>query len=319
MPFKLNFSLTQLEYVLAVQKYGHFRKAAAACFVTQPTLSMQIQKLEEILGTIIFDRSKKPILLTATGQKLVEQMQSIVHEAKKLGGIIEMSQSGALEGKLTVGVIPTVAPYLIPKLLPVIEKLHPLVKLTIFEMQTDKLIEALGDDSVDVGILATPLETTNMFERHLYLEPFSVLCRRDHPLAKQKRVKYSSLSSSDVWLLEEGHCLRNQVLDICTSMRKKEVEPKYQFESGSLETLKRLVDSFGGYTLLPYLAKDALGPNVKIIEFEQPIPARQIGLVSRRNQYKVNLIDGLESAILKALPEALRKLKTKDLDVLAIS
>ncbi len=319
MALKLNFSLTQLEYVLAVQKYGHFRKAAAACFVTQPTLSMQIQKLEEILGTVIFDRSKKPILLTATGQKLVEQMQSIVQEAKKLGSIIEVSQSGALEGTLVVGVIPTVAPYLIPKLLPVIDKLYPGLRLRIFEMQTDKLLEALSDDSVDVGILAVPLEASNTYERNLFLEPFSVLCRRDHPLSKMKKAKYNSLNSSDIWLLEEGHCMRHQVLDICTSMRKKDVDPKFQFESGSLETLKRLVDSFGGYTLLPFLAKNGLGPNVKVIDFDRPIPARQIGLVSRRNQYKLNLIDGLESALLKCIPEALRKLKAKDLDVLPIS
>ena len=319
MESKLNFSLTQLEYVLAVKKHGHFAKAADACFVTQPTLSMQIQKLEESLGTIIFDRSKKPVLLTATGQKLVEQMQAVVQEAKKLSAIIETSQSGTLEGSIVVGVIPTVAPYLIPRLLPVIEKMHPKISLKIFEMQTHKILEALDEDSIDVGILATPTNQTNIFERHLFWEPFSILCRKDHALAKLKHAKYSSLKSEDIWLLEEGHCMRHQVLDICSTMRKKGTSPTFQFESGSLETLKRLVDSYGGYTLIPHLAHDLLGQNVKLIPFERPIPARQIGLVSRRNHYKASLLDGLEAALLASIPEVLLKIKAKDLDVIPIN
>jgi LysR family transcriptional regulator, hydrogen peroxide-inducible genes activator len=315
---KLNFSLTQLEYVLAVHKYGHFAKAAENCFVTQPTLSMQIQKLEESLGTVIFDRSKKPILLTAQGQKLVEQMQAIVQQAKKLETIIEEEKSGILSGNLIIGVIPTLAPYILPKLLPNIKKMYPEISLTIFEMQTHKIIEALNDDSIDVGLLATPLGSAQINERPLFWEPFSLLCRNDHALSKAKSIKYSTISAEEVWLLEEGHCLRNQVLDVCSNKRKTNTKRQFQFESGSLETLKRLVDSYGGYTLLPYLAQESLGKNVKLIPFERPIPARQIGLVTRRDQYKAALLQALESALLKGVPEVLLNIKEKDLDVLPV-
>lgn len=318
MPSKLSFSLTQLEYVLAVQKHGHFAKAAKACFVTQPTLSMQIQKLEDTLGTVIFDRSKKPILMTETGKKLVEQMQSILHEAKKLESITRAGASGKILGELTVGIIPTIAPYLIPRLLPVLEQLHPDLHLRLFEMQTHKIIDALNDDEIDVGVLATPLKITNIHEKPLYWEPFSALCRKNHALSKLKRVKYSELNSEDIWLLEEGHCLRHQVLDVCSLKQKKNSKRKYQFESGSLETIKNLVNSYGGYTLLPALATEMLGSHVVLIPFERPIPAREIGLVTRRQHHKSELLGAFEDAILKCIPESLRKIRQKDLDVLAV-
>ncbi len=318
MHSKLNFSLTQLEYVLAVQKNGHFAKAAKACFVTQPTLSMQIQKLEETLGTTIFDRSKKPILLTDKGKKLIEQMQTVVHEAKKLETIVQGASNGKIQGELIVGIIPTVAPYLLPRLLPILEELYPELQLRIFEMQTHKIVEALNDDEIEIGLLATPLKIPKIHERHLYWEPFSVLCEKNHSLSKFKRVKYSELKAEDIWLLEEGHCLRHQILDVCSLKHKKNLKRRYQFESGSLETLKNLVNSFGGYTLLPYLATEPIGVNVELVSFERPIPARQIGLVSRRPDYKSDLIGALESAILKCIPEVLRKIKQKDLDILQV-
>ena len=319
MSSKLNFSLTQLEYALAVQKFGHFAKAAKACFVTQPTLSMQIQKLEETLGTIIFDRSKKPILLTDTGKKLIEQMQSIVREAKQLEAITQVANTGKICGELIVGVIPTIAPYLLPRILPLLEKMHPDLQLKIFEMQTHKIIDSLNDDEIDVGLLATPLKSPKIHERPLYWEPFSLLCKKDHELNKFKRVKYSELNSEDIWLLEEGHCLRHQVLDVCSLKQKKNIKRKYQFESGSLETLKNLVNSYGGYTLLPSLATEGLGENVVLLPFERPIPAREIGLVTRRQHYKSELLDAFEEVILKCIPEALRKIRQKDLDVLPVS
>lgn len=318
MQSKLNFSLTQLEYVLAVQKLGHFAKAAKACFVTQPTLSMQIQKLEETLGVVIFDRSKKPILLTEVGKKLIEQMQSIVHEAKQLEAITQASTDGKIQGELTVGIIPTIAPYLLPRLLPVLEKSYPEIQLKLFEMQTHKIIEALNYDEIDVGILATPLKIPQIHERPLYWEPFSVLCKKSHPLSKFKKVKYSELNSEDIWLLEEGHCLRHQVLDVCSLKQKKYLKRKFQFESGSLETLKNLVNTYGGYTLLPALATNDYGNNTILIPFEHPVPAREIGLVSRRQHFKGNLLTALESAIIKCVPEHLKKMKSKDIDILPI-
>lgn len=316
---KMSFSLTQLEYVLTVHKYGHFGKAAEACNVTQPTLSMQIQKLEEDLGVVIFDRSKKPILLTEVGKKLIEQFQAVLFESRKITGIVHTEQKGGgTTGEILLGVIPTVAPYLLPKLLPVLERKFPAIDLKIKELQTTGIIDALENDEIDVGILATPIHKAKIHEMALYYEPFSVLCQRDHDYAQLKKVKYSSLKMDDVWLLEEGHCLRNQVMDICATKRTKNTHRRYEFESGNLETLKNLVDQYGGYTLLPVLATEQLGDNTKLVHFERPIPAREIGLVYRREHYKNDLIEALGEAILESIPEEIRKIRPKDLDVLPI-
>lgn len=315
---KLNFSLTQLEYVLAVHKYGHFSIAAKHCAVTQPTLSMQIHKLEEELGIVIFDRSKKPILLTEAGAKIIEQMQAVLHEARKIEGLLEEGDGRELSGELTIGVIPTVAPYLLPRLLPTVEKLYPGVRLKILELQTHRIVDALSADEIHLGILAIPLGIPQIHESALYWEPFYVLCRKDDPMASLRQVKHSSLRSDDVWLLEEGHCLRGQVLDVC-SVRKKSLSARpYQFESGSIETLKNLVSAYGGYTLVPALAAEQLPKNVTLVPLERPAPAREIGLVFRREHYKLKLQKALEHAIRESVPEDLRRKKKTELDVLPV-
>jgi LysR family hydrogen peroxide-inducible transcriptional activator len=294
---KLNFSLTQLEYVLALHRYGQFSVAAKHCFVTQPTLSMQIHKLEEDLGTVIFDRSKKPIILTERGQELLAQMQSIVFEAKKISAILESHSGQKLKGLLTVGVIPTVAPYLLPKLLPVVEKKYPDLSLKILELQTHNVIEALNTDAIDLGILAIPLGIPHIKEKTLYHETFSVLCQRSHPLASFETADPTLLKADDIWLLEEGHCLRSQVLDVCTLDANKTKRRQFEFESGSLETLKNLVNSYGGYTLLPQFATEFIGPNTIIVPFADPKPKREIGVVYVREHYKVDLQKALIDAI----------------------
>jgi len=318
MTSNVNFSLTQLEYVLAVHRFGHFAKAAESCHVTQPTLSMQIQKLEDELGIVIFDRTKKPIFLSEMGKQVIEQMQTILFEAKKIDSIIKSNRTGAVEGELSVGIIPTVAPYLLPLLLPTMEKKFPALSLKLYELQTHRIIDSLQNDEIDVGILAIPIKTPKIFERSLYFEPYSVLCKKHHELSEYKKVKYTHLKYPDLWLLEEGHCLRNQVIDICSLKQGKNNKRKFQFESGSLETLKNIVDRYGGYTLLPHLATENFGSKSQLIPFERPIPAREIGLIFQREHYKSNFIDSLGNAILEAIPDDLRKLKQKDLDVLDI-
>ncbi|RYZ75639.1 MAG: LysR family transcriptional regulator [Proteobacteria bacterium] len=248
------------------------------CGVTQPTLSMQIQKLEEDLGVVIFDRSKKPVLPTAAGAKLIAQIQTVLFETKKLEEIVTADQEDSLHGDLVLGVIPTIAPYVLPKLLPIIEKNYPDMKLRILELQTHRIVE----------------------------------------LAKLKRVKYASLKFDDIWLLEEGHCLRHQVLDVCSFKSKKDDERRFKFESGSLETLKSLVASYGGYTLLPALATGDLKANTAVIPFERPVPSREIGLVYRREHYKTPLIEALAESILESIPADIRKLRPKDLDVIPV-
>lgn len=318
MSFRIQYSLTQLEYVLAVHKHGHFAKAAEACQITQPTLSMQIQKLENDLGVVIFDRSKKPILVTDLGKKIIVQIQTILLEAKKLEGITAFKASGELQGNLNLAVIPTIAPYLLPRFLPELEKRHPKIELRIVELQTHRIVEALNNDEIDVGLLATPLNAAQIFEYPLFYEPFSVLCHQKHHLGQNKKVKYSSLKYDDLWLLEEGHCLRNQMLDVCSLKAGEKEKRKYEFESGSLETLKNLVNSYGGYTLLPALATETIGHKSLLLDFERPIPAREVGLVYRREHYKMSLIESLGEVILQSIPKEISKIRKKDLDVLPV-
>lgn len=318
MSSKLGFTLTQIEYVLAVHRHGHFAKAAKACHVTQPTLSMQVQKLEELLGVTLFDRSKKPILLTDAGKKVIEQFQTILLEAKKIPAILEIQTQGRIQGQISLGIIPTVAPYILPKLLPVMKEEYPGLEVEISEMQTGQIIDALQDDALDVGLLATPLGQAQIVEHALFYEPFYVLCQEEHPMAQMKKVKYSDMKFQDIWLLTEGHCLRHQALDICSLRKSKTAPHQFRFESGSLETLKSLVNSYGGYTLLPQLAVDNTGKKTRVIPFDRPIPAREIGLVYRRRQYKTPLIEALAEAMLKSVPPDIRKIRKKDLDILPV-
>jgi len=318
MKIRSNFTLTQMEYVLSLHRLGHFARAARECQVSQPTLSMQIQKLESDIGVVLFDRSKKPILLTDAGKQVVAQMQTVVFEAQKIGALIESLEKEILHGELRLAVIPTVAPYVLPHMLSGLSKKYPQLRLMIREMQTDRIVEALENDQIDVGLLATPLGRSSIHEHSLYLEPFYLLCASESPLAQKKTVRLQDLDAEEVWLLEEGHCLRNQVLDICSYKKKNKTRSQFEFESGSLETLKKLVASYGGYTLLPGLALEASQAGVKVVEFSRPIPSREIGLVFQRTHYKINLIEALGETLVESLPNHIRKLRRKDLDVLPV-
>lgn len=314
----LRFSLTQIEYVLSVAQHRHFAKAAAACHIGQPTLSMQIQKLEEDLGVVLFDRSKKPILLTPMGEKLIPQMQLLIFESKKIEEMIKINQSEKLKGELRLGIIPTITPYLLPRLMSSMTKHFKDIKLIISELQTDKVIKALEDDELDVGLLSTPLKLPRIHEYPLFYEPFYLLCRKDHALSKKRKVNHHDLTGDDLWLLEEGHCLRHQVLDICSIKKNRKESRQFFFEGGSLETLKKLVEMNGGMTLVPKLSLDKISENTVIKEFERPIPAREVGLVYRREHYKLELIEALGEAILLSIPQDLKKLRPRDLDVLPV-
>ncbi len=318
---RINFSLTQIEYVLAVRKYGHFAKAAKNCHITQPTLSMQIQKFEETLGIVIFDRSKKPILLTDEGEKIINQLQTILFEVKKVTSLIETSKNENLSGELIVGIIPTVASDLLPRLLLNLRTQCPELRLTLRELQTQRIIDSLDNDEIDVGLLALPLQIPKIHELPLYYEPFSVLCHKKHPLGKKTKINYKDLQLDDLWLLEEGHCLRDQLIEICSLKRKEsknneKKKPQFLFESGHLETLKNLIQSIGGYTLLPALSTDHYGKDTALVPFEPPAPSRQIGLAYQRIHHKNELIEVLASNILYSIPAQLRRLRPQDLNVI---
>jgi len=315
---KINYSLTQIEYVLALHQFGHFARAAQHCYVTQPTLSMQIQKLEEMLGVIIFDRSKKPLKLTTEGEAIIEQMRMAYVEAKKVETILEHLKSGDLSGELKVGVIPTIAPYVLPKALKIFSQKLPKVTLRFYELQTSQIIEQLRNDRLDVGLLAIPIDGVTFRSIHLYYEPFYVYAAKDHPLFKMDKVAHSKLTTSDIWLLEEGHCLRGQILDICQSAKLSDNLRTTFFESGSLETIRNLVKNLGGYTLMPALAIESLKLTGLVRPVVSPMPSREVGLIYLRDHFKLKLIQSLAEIIKQSLPEEFKDISKKGLDIIPV-
>ncbi len=313
-------SITQLEYILAVDREKHFGKAAERCHVAQPSLSMQIQKLEEELGVIIFDRSKKPILATDTGQQILEQAQKVVKEHRNLFDIANRG-STVLKGHFHLGVIPTLSPYLIPLFIGEFSKNYPEVQLKVSEFQTSEIIEELSQDRLDAGLLVTPLGDDKIIERHLFFEPFYAYISENHPLAQRKILSEFDLSDENLWLLEEGHCFRDQVLKVCSLDRKNTALGNVEFASGNLETLKNLVKKNSGYTLLPELAlaeMDTSEINRYIKKFKKPVPTREVSLVHSRSFLKENIIAAMEALIIDNLPKNIRSLKKRDIDVVSI-
>ncbi len=312
-------SVTQLEYVLAVDKYRNFSKAAKASFVTQPTLSMQLKKLEDDLGFPIFDRTKKPILPTEAGKALIDQARIVIDEWKKITLIGSKGEGKELTGDLHIAVIPTLAPYWIPLFIDEFSKAYPKVQLRIDEMQTNHILKVLESDEIDAALLVTPLDQKTLFEDPIFYEPFYLWVRKDHELASRARVAEGELDGSEIWLLNEGHCFRNQMLHICSLSKKKTVLKNVAFESGNLETLKRLVERSGGYTLIPHLALPEHPPKgIDVKRFKKPIPSREVSLVYRRLQWKLPLIRAFREVIAQSVPAELKGLKKSDLEVVRI-
>lgn len=312
-------TLTQLEYIVAVHKHKHFARAAEECHVSQPSLSAQIQKIEEELNFIIFDRSKKPVLTTDQGAKLLEQAKVILREYRKIFSIT--SGAGELTGDFHLGVIPTLSAYIVPLFVEAFSKKYPLVKLKISEYKTEDIVQHLYNDELDGGLLVTPLKNDKIIERSLFFEPFYVFVSNEHPLSQRKYIKDDDLDGSSVWLLNEGHCLREQVIKICSLKNQNSVLKNIIFESGNLETLKNLIRQGHGYTLLPYLATSNLSDeekNKNLIRFSKPIPTREVSLVHSRSFLKEKIIDALVEDILATLPLELRSIKKGTFDVIDI-
>ncbi|HIC31925.1 MAG TPA: LysR family transcriptional regulator, partial [Flavobacteriaceae bacterium] len=244
-------TITQLSYVLAVAENQNFTKAAQKCFVTQPTLSMQIQKLEDELDVLIFDRSKKPIELTEVGKKLVTQARNIVNESNRIQDIVDQ-EKGFIGGEFKLGIIPTVMPTLLPMFLNNFVKKYPKVKLKIEELTTEEIITRINDGHLDAAIAATPLEQETIKERVLYFEPFVAYVPQNHRLNSKKKLDTADLDINDMLLLEDGHCFRDGVINLC-KVFKSHNDDKFQLESGSIETLIKLSNEGLGMTLLPYL------------------------------------------------------------------
>ncbi|WP_424494398.1 LysR family transcriptional regulator [Salinimicrobium sp. GXAS 041] len=290
-------TITQLHYVLAVAEHQNFTKAAQKVFVTQPTLSMQIQKLEDELDVLIFDRSKKPIELTETGKKIVQQARNIVNESDRIKDIVDQ-QKGFVGGLFRLGIIPTVMPTLLPMFLTNFIRKYPKVKLKIEELHTEAMMEKLKDGHLDAGIAATPLKMDNIKEQPLYYEPFVGYIPSGHRLHSQEKLEVNDLDLEDILLLEDGHCFKEGILNLCKSTRTYE-EDRFQLESGSFETMVKLANEGLGMTLLPYLhtldIKDGEKQNLRM--FKEPVPAREVSLIYNKSELKIQIIEALRGTI----------------------
>ncbi|WP_026714082.1 LysR substrate-binding domain-containing protein [Flavobacterium daejeonense] len=290
-------TITQLKYVLAVAEHKNFTLAAEKCFVTQPTLSMQIQKIEDELNIQIFDRTKKPIQLTDIGQKIVSQAKNIVNEADRIQDIVEQ-QKGYIGGEFRLGIIPTIMPTLLPMFLNNFIKKHPKVKLIIEELNTEEIITKLNNGHLDAAIAATPLLEEKIKEIVLYFEPFVAYIPESHYNFQKKEIEIEDLNIDEILLLQDGHCFRDGILNLCKNSSKNEGSA-FQIESGSFETLIKLADEGLGTTLLPYLHTLDLkeSDKLKLRHFVEPKPAREVSLIFPKSELKIQIIEALRSTI----------------------
>ena len=294
----MHFTLVQLQYIVAVDTYGSFGKAAEASFVTQPSLSMQVKKLEEQMEVIIFDRTKKPVVATAIGKEIIGQARRILNEASRMQNVLDVHRK-EVSGDLKVGIIPTVAPYLLPLFLPHFQAAFASVHLDILEMITDDILGDLGKGLVDVGILATPLNNMAQFSSDLlYHEEMMVYHSEGHPFSSKSAIRVEEIDTADLMLLNEGHCFREQVIHLCGNARGHSGR-QYNFQSGSFETIRGILEVNEGVTLLPELAAQRLDErrlrNLK--RFRERRPVREISLIYRKNFYKSKLIEELAKVI----------------------
>ncbi len=266
---------------------------------------MQVQKLEEQLGVKIFDRSKKPLIPTPLGEKIVAQAYAVLREAERLKEIVK-EQDGKLSGELKIGIIPTLAPYLLPLFVPKFEMDYPNIRLLVQELQTNLIVEKLRKDELDLGILVTPLNEKGIQEDVLFNEPMVGYVGRNHRLFSKSEIDVSDLDLDDIWLLSEGHCLRAQVLNICKAHQNDETHT-FVFESGSLETLERLVEHHRGMTILPILATLHLSPKQQELlrHFNGIPPVREVSIATNRVHVKTAMINALSNTIRNTIPNEL--------------
>ncbi len=290
-------TITQLKYCIVVAEHRNFTTAAEHAFVTQPTLSMQIQKLEQELGVKIFDRNQKPIGITPVGEKIIIQAKLIVAESERMLDVVDQ-EKGLIGGTFKLGIIPTIMPTLLPMFLQTVLKAYPELKLEIEEMSTQQIIEQLKKGTLDAGIAATPLAMEEITEKPLYYEPFMVYAPAHSPLSKEKVIAPQMLKNERILLLQDGHCFRDAALNIC---KLHNVSPSaFKINSGSFETLLQLSDEALGVTLLPYLHAKQLGVEQQkhVRSFEAPEPAREVSVI----YHKI----GLKTHIIKAIHEKIR-------------
>ena len=303
-------TLIQLEYIVALDTHRHFVLASEKCFVTQPTLSMQIQKLEDELGVKIFDRTKQPVIPTEIGKSIIAQARIILREANVVKDLID-DQKDSMTGELRIGVIPTLAPYLLPPLFQRIREKYPQLDLVIKETITEEVIHELKNNRLDCGIVVTPLKDASIKEDVLFYEELFIYVSRRNALYDKKYVLANEIDPNQLWLLEEGHCFRSQVLNLCEL--RKYSDQHFKYETGNIETLKRMVEKSDGITILPELAVMEFGKSqMKFVKkLKEPSPAREVSIVTHRDHIKTKLIKTLKEEILGIVPKQMQKLHSK--------
>lgn len=303
-------TFTQLEYILAIDTHRHFAKAADACFVTQPTLSMQVGKLEKTLGVKIFDRTHSPVVPTEAGKQILEQAKKILLEKNRVSEIISLKK-GLVEGELRIGIIPTLAPYLLPLFVQSFLRKYPKVKLVVYEKTTEALLEGLRDSSLDAGILVTPLNEKGLREEVLFYEELLVYVSENNGLWQKTYVLAKEIDPNKLWLLEEGHCFRSQVSNLCELFKASRRISHFDYEAGSFETLRRMVELNDGITILPELATLDFSKKQQglIRRFRRPSPMREVSMVLRRDFVKERLVRLLKDEIMKSIPDKIKKNK----------
>lgn len=310
-------NIQQMEYIVALDKHRHFLKASEACFVTQATLSGMIKKLEEELNVILFDRSKQPVQPTDIGIKILTQARIALREIGRIKEIID-EESGEIRGDLRIGIIPSLAPYLLPLFIKHFTQTYPEVKLIINEYTTEKLKDKLKEGRIDVAILAIPLLDKELEEETLFYEEFYHYGTLNTLVDQKKFIVPTDIDLNKLLLLEEGHCLRNQIVNLCELKVKNTADLKIEYQSGSVESLKHMADLGIGSTILPELSLTTLTKQQKekISSFVSPYPVREIGLVYYNHFVKKGLIEALKKSILRSVPE--KMIQKKDICVLPI-
>ena len=286
-------TIVQLRYIVAVDRHRHFGRAAEACAVSQPTLSMALRKGEEEIGAVLFDRSRKPIVPTAIGTRIVEQARVILREHDRLAAIIA-EERDEIAGDLAIGVLPTLAPYLLPIVTTSFAGRYPGVRVTIREMLTDEMLAELAADRIDAGILATPESLPGMHYDPLFREEFVAYVSKDHSLAKSRIIDAEQLDPDAIWLLGEGHCFRRQIVDLCGEPHPDRPEQEVHFTGGNLETLRHMVENGSGLTLLPMLATAYLSDEQRkrhVRQLGPVVPERTVAMMYGREELKRRLVD----------------------------
>ncbi len=313
-------TLTQLEYLIAVDHQRHFGKAAEQCHVSQPTLSQQLQKLEDVLGFIVFDRLKKPVVPTDEGRRFIEQAKVVLREHRRL---IHHSrpEPGVVAGEFRLAVIPTVAAYLLPLFIERFARAHPQVELFVEELCTESILAELRADRIDGAIMATPLHEDGLKEHPLFYEPMALYMSAGHPLLAQPAVDIADVKREDVWQLQDGNCFRIQVANLCSLPQGSDIIRNVHFQSGSLDTLRNLVRHTQGCTILPalmltYMTVEEQADHVR--RFSSPVPTREVSFVYRRDHWRLEIIRALELAVGRALEGIVPLVRDDDMLVLEL-